>query len=101
MAAARDSMTRGTKRGLCLLSLGTCYQIELHKAFSNMDEDGGGIRGLSELIIIEELMERIKWKEKLDKTPIPADYFDLIGGTSTGGYTHACFNAFTVPLLIP
>ena len=50
-----------------------------------MDEDGGGIRGLSELIIIEELMERIKWKEKLDKTPTPADYFDLNGGTSTGG----------------
>ena len=66
-----------------------------------MDEDGGGIRGLSELIIIEELMERIKGKEKLDKTPIPADYFDLIGGTSTGGYKHACFNAFAVPLLIP
>ena len=66
-----------------------------------MDEDGGGIRGLSELIIIEELMERIKWKEKLDKTPIPADYFDLMGGTSTRGYKHACFNAFAVPLLIP
>jgi len=30
-------------------------------------------------------MERIKWKQKLDTVPIPADYFDLIGGTSTGG----------------
>lgn len=30
-------------------------------------------------------MERIKWKQKLDRVPIPADYFDLIGGTSTGG----------------
>lgn len=30
-------------------------------------------------------MERIKWNEKLERTPIPADYFDLIGGTSTGG----------------
>jgi patatin-like phospholipase/acyl hydrolase len=46
--------------------------------------DGGGIRGLSELIIIEDLMERIKWKEGLDEAPIPADRFDLIGGTSTG-----------------
>lgn len=50
-----------------------------------MNLDGGGIRGLSELIILEELMERIKWIEKLPQVPIPADYFDLIGGTSTGG----------------
>jgi Patatin-like phospholipase len=48
--------------------------------------DGGGIRGLSELIILEELMERIRWIKKLPKAPRPADYFDLIGGTSTGGY---------------
>lgn len=52
---------------------------------ADLFKDGGGIRGLSELIIIEELMERIKWKKELDKTPIPADFFDLIGGTSTGG----------------
>ena len=30
-------------------------------------------------------MERLKWHQKLDKPPIPADVFDLIGGTSTGG----------------
>ena len=30
-------------------------------------------------------MERIKWQQKLDKPPIPADIFDLIGGTGTGG----------------
>lgn len=48
-----------------------------------MNEDNGGIRGLSELIIIEEIIERIKEKEK--ETPIPAAYFDLIGGTGIGG----------------
>ena len=53
---------------------------------TNIIADGGGIRGLSELIILEELMERIKADEKLDTVPIPADRFDLIGGTSTGGY---------------
>ena len=41
---------------------------------------------MSELIIIEELMERLKSREKLDKVPLPADRFDLIGGTSTGGF---------------
>ncbi|MCJ1378166.1 hypothetical protein MMC17_001262 [Xylographa soralifera] len=47
--------------------------------------DGGGIRGLSELIIIEEIMYRIQGREQLEEVPLPADYFDLIGGTSTGG----------------
>jgi patatin-like phospholipase/acyl hydrolase len=43
--------------------------------------DGGGVRGLSTLYIIKKLMEGI------DSTnpPKPCDYFDMIGGTSTGG----------------
>ncbi|KAG6884535.1 hypothetical protein C0993_010318, partial [Termitomyces sp. T159_Od127] len=47
--------------------------------------DGGGIRGLSELLILEELMNRIKAEQKLQEVPKPCEYFDLIGGTSTGG----------------
>jgi len=31
-------------------------------------------------------MERVKYQDGLDSTPAPAEYFDLIGGTSTGGY---------------
>ncbi|KAJ4989895.1 ankyrin repeat protein [Stagonosporopsis vannaccii] len=49
---------------LCLLSL-----------------DGGGVRGLSTIYIIEELMRKIDPKNP----PKPCDYFDIIGGTSTGG----------------
>ena len=30
-------------------------------------------------------MERIRVQEHLEETPLPCDYFDLIGGTSTGG----------------
>ncbi|KAH0593772.1 hypothetical protein MHUMG1_08523 [Metarhizium humberi] len=43
--------------------------------------DGGGVRGLSALQIIKQLMESI------DPTnpPKPCDCFDMIGGTSTGG----------------
>ena len=52
--------------GLCLLSL-----------------DGGGVRGLSSLIILETLMARINSKRT---EPVkPCEIFDLIGGTSTGG----------------
>lgn len=47
--------------------------------------DGGGIRGLSSLLILREIMERIRYLEGLPKTPLPSEYFDIIGGTSTGG----------------
>lgn len=55
--------------------------------------DGGGVRGLSSLMILQDLMENIAKEEKRlhirpydnNDLPLPCDYFDLIGGTSTGG----------------
>lgn len=54
--------------------------------------DGGGVRGLSEVLILKNLFQRIKFNEeqagrrpKSDKLPEPWKYFDLICGTSTGG----------------
>ncbi|KAF7887298.1 hypothetical protein EAF00_009592 [Botryotinia globosa] len=47
--------------------------------------DGGGIRGLSELIILDEIMKRLKYALKSSVDLLPADYFDMICGTSTGG----------------
>lgn len=62
--------------GLCLLSL-----------------DGGGVRGLSTLYILKSIMTRLNFeRQKADppKPPVkPCDVFDLIGGTSTGGYVEA------------
>jgi patatin-like phospholipase/acyl hydrolase len=43
--------------------------------------DGGGVRGLSALMILGQLMEMVN----PDSPPKPCDYFDMIGGTSTGG----------------
>ncbi|KAI0413294.1 hypothetical protein F5X98DRAFT_352301 [Xylaria grammica] len=43
--------------------------------------DGGGVRGISSLLILRKLMEAINPKDP----PRPCDYFDMIGGTSTGG----------------
>jgi patatin-like phospholipase/acyl hydrolase len=43
--------------------------------------DGGGVRGLSALMILAQLMETVN----PDSPPKPCDYFDMIGGTSTGG----------------
>ncbi|KIV86105.1 hypothetical protein PV11_01740 [Exophiala sideris] len=43
--------------------------------------DGGGVRGLSALMILEQLMQTID----SENPPKPCEYFDMIGGTSTGG----------------
>ncbi|KAI1375915.1 hypothetical protein F4677DRAFT_105345 [Hypoxylon crocopeplum] len=43
--------------------------------------DGGGVRGLSSLMVLKQLMEAID----PERPPKPCDYFDMIGGTSTGG----------------
>jgi len=57
--------------GLCLLSL-----------------DGGGVRGLSTLYILKGIMDRLNHERKTFGLPPmkPCEVFDLIGGTSTGGY---------------
>jgi patatin-like phospholipase/acyl hydrolase len=54
--------------------------------------DGGGVRGLSSLLIVEKLMREVQMilidSGKMntdDKPPLPCDVFDLICGTSTGG----------------
>jgi patatin-like phospholipase/acyl hydrolase len=45
--------------------------------------DGGGVRGLSTLYILRDLMKRIAGPDK--PVPKPCECFDMIGGTSTGG----------------
>ncbi|CAK4025879.1 related to calcium-independent phospholipase A2 [Lecanosticta acicola] len=52
--------------------------------------DGGGIRGYSMLIILQELMHRTFVETegrapKRHEIPKPCDHFDLIAGTGTGG----------------
>ncbi|KAJ5818925.1 Acyl transferase/acyl hydrolase/lysophospholipase [Penicillium riverlandense] len=54
--------------GLCLLSL-----------------DGGGVRGLSSLYILKDVMNQLNAERQDGTTLKPCDVFDLIGGTSTGG----------------
>lgn len=47
--------------------------------------DGGGVRGLSSLLILRELMEELGRQLNAIDTPLPCHYFDLIGGSGTGG----------------
>lgn len=64
--------------------------------------DGGGVRGLSSLMILRKLMQTID----PEAPPKPCDYFDMIGGTSAGGLiavmlgrlemtVDACINAYS------
>jgi patatin-like phospholipase/acyl hydrolase len=46
--------------------------------------DGGGIRGLSSLTILGQLMQTIN----PERPPKPYQYCDMIGGTSIGGFVH-------------
>lgn len=50
--------------------------------------DGGGVRGISSLYIIKVLMTQVRLQQdgqQSNALPKPADCFDLICGTSTGG----------------
>ncbi|KAL2270072.1 hypothetical protein VTJ83DRAFT_2256 [Remersonia thermophila] len=47
--------------------------------------DGGGVRGVSSLVILHAIMTEIKKARNLDVLPKPCEYFHMIAGTSTGG----------------
>lgn len=52
--------------------------------------DGGGVRGYSMLVLLQELMHKTFSETegrapRRDEIPKPCDYFDLIAGTGTGG----------------
>ena len=45
--------------------------------------DGGGVRGLSEVIILQSIMSTLSFERRVDVEPWQE--FDMICGTSTGG----------------
>jgi len=61
-----------------------------HKDLRLLALDGGGVRGLSTLLILQQLMEAID----PETPPKPCEYFDMIGGTSTGGWVVATYPDF-------
>jgi len=74
------------KKTRTLLSLGECPFRLMSGAKSSAD--GGGIRGLSSIMILEQLLDQYNGirEEKHGLAPQePWEVFDLIGGTSTGG----------------
>ncbi|KAM6503827.1 hypothetical protein JOM56_000770, partial [Amanita muscaria] len=46
--------------------------------------DGGGLRGLASLMVIDEIMKAVIGRSR--KIMLPCEVFDLICGTSVGGF---------------
>lgn len=86
----RKDTTKGPP--LRVLSLGELSSSStlLFSALTFVTSDGGGVRGYSMFIIIQEIMHRtfveIEGRApRRNEIPKPADHFDLIVGTGTGG----------------
>ncbi|KAG5340132.1 hypothetical protein C0989_002752 [Termitomyces sp. Mn162] len=77
----QNANTSEIQRGLRLLSL-----------------DDGGVRGLSELLILREIMHRLKHLEGAESLPRPCDYFDMIGGVGTGGVIALMLGRLRMPI---
>lgn len=54
--------------------------------------DGGGIRGMITIEIIAKIEKLLQEKLNKDNTFVLADYFDYIGGTSTGAIIATCLS---------
>jgi hypothetical protein len=65
------------------------------KALNFLSLDGGGLRGLSILIILGDIMAKVNQSRSREEHLKPCDIFDLIGGTGTGGYVYTLFSGFT------
>jgi hypothetical protein len=74
-----------TFEAACARYVSVCTLSPMELLTSKHWTDGGGIRGLSELLLIKDVMYRLQVEQGLSNLPKPCDYFDLIGGTSTGG----------------
>ena len=48
-------------------------------------QDGGGVRGLSSLYIIREILQRLQQNTGLPSPPLANEVFHMAGGTGTGG----------------
>ncbi len=54
--------------------------------------DGGGIRGIIAVEVLAKIEKTLQTKLGKDNTFVLADYFDYIGGTSTGAIIAACLS---------
>jgi hypothetical protein len=79
---------KNPKKPICLLSLGRCAFILLVNRMLISGIDAGGPQGVSQLLILKNVMEKLSRDENGDpQGPVkrPCEVFDMIGGVGTGG----------------
>jgi hypothetical protein len=63
--------------------------VSLVKAFciaaDPLDTDGGDLRAVSQLVILDEFMRRVEWDTKASGRILPCEYFHMMAGVGTGG----------------
>ncbi|KAG6896333.1 hypothetical protein C0992_008921 [Termitomyces sp. T32_za158] len=92
----QNTNTNQKQRGLRMLSLGMLLWLQITSTKFAVDD--GGVRGLSELIILKEIMHRLMYLEKAQSLPKPCDYFDIIGGAGTGGLIALMLGRLHMPI---
>lgn len=70
-------------RPLRLLSLGWLLLTLFGPKMTEPHIDGGGVKGLTSLLLLQQVF--VALETEVGHAVQPYEYFDLIGGTSTGG----------------
>ena len=80
-------MAVASEKALCLLSFGKKLQSCRYTRLSILLADGGGVRGLASLLILQRIMYVLdnRIDPEVSRPLLPCQYFDMIAGTSTGG----------------
>ncbi|KAL8872520.1 MAG: hypothetical protein Q9174_001864 [Haloplaca sp. 1 TL-2023] len=89
----RGDTLRSRGPPLRILSFGMfTMRLNSERELTPSATDGGGVRGLSSLLLLEQLLQRVvsllegdPRHDTVSDTIRPCEYFDLIGGTGTGG----------------
>lgn len=77
-----------SRDGLRLASFGEDTPLRLSRLMRTPLVDGGGATSFSQLEIMRAIMHQLVWDKypnEPDKVMLPCEYFDLIGGSDTGG----------------
>ena len=80
-------MAVASDKALCLLSFGESLQPCLCPRLTILLADGGGVRGLASLLILQRIMYVLNDRvgPEVSRPLLPCQYFDMMAGTSTGG----------------
>lgn len=80
-------MAVASEKALCLLSFGKSLQSCHCTRLRILLADGGGVRGLASLLILQRIMYVLdnRIDPEVSRPLLPCQYFDMMAGISTGG----------------